>query len=164
MGYDMHIVQEADQAELAAVAAAEAHIATLTRPLDAGEGQQEAAARAWDDAFEVLYKARRSYFRFNTRGMSYYRRCMDDLGMLSHEPEGDTDAEPQPVLGIPRHKFSSNDGWLVTPAQIAAALDIYRSRTAEEVAAVMEPKDRDIWGKWIDFLDYAKDRGGFRVW
>lgn len=69
--------------------------------------------------------------------------------------------EPQPVAGIPAHKFWSNDGWLVTPKQCEAALSAWEA-AAPELRASIEA-EREWWPGWIEFLTHSKDRGGFRV-
>jgi hypothetical protein len=71
------------------------------------------------------------------------------------------DYEPEPVGGIPVGKFSSNDGWLVTPRQIAAALEAYAAAT--EGARAAATAKREWFADWIAWLGHAKDRGGFRV-
>lgn len=72
-----------------------------------------------------------------------------------------TDYEPQPVIGIPVKKLRSNDGWLVTPAQCAAAIERWEAVSKPD-QATFEAKFM-WWGRWIAFLSYAKDRGGFHV-
>lgn len=207
MGYDMTIVQDRDQDEKDAIAAARALTATLTSPhtLPAGP-ERDAAEKAWSEAWKAYDDADRSYFRLNIWGMSYCRDVMDRLGMVTDEdaprfpsledfglseyPEdpadydGDkrteveahladadrqflaalkatTDFEPEPVRGIPIGKFGSNDGWLVTPRQIEAALSAWHGQP-EHVQTGVEA-EFTWWSEWITFLAYAKDRGGFRV-
>lgn len=197
MGYDMYIVQDRDQAEADAIAAARAHINTLAKPWDlpGGSPEQETAQKAWDEAWRALAVADRSYFRLNVRGMSRCCNLMAELGMLTtqeapafprtrefgledwpedpDEPKNDAERsflaaceavcafEPQPVLGIPVGKFGTNDGWLVTPAQIAAALEAHRD--APEAHKQPLVGDIEWWPDWIAFLEYAQGRGGFRV-
>ncbi|MEV7123951.1 hypothetical protein [Kitasatospora griseola] len=72
-----------------------------------------------------------------------------------------TDAEPHPVEGIPWHKLCSNDGWLVTPAQIGAALAKWEAAYEEDRQEVAE--ENDWFPEWIEWLGKAKERGGFRV-
>lgn len=78
--------------------------------------------------------------------------------ILEHHPEGgDT---------IPTFKFSSNDGWHVTEAECAAAVAAARaaggdSPTYLNQEGVWEPVN--WWEKWVDYLDRASKRGGFRV-
>ncbi|MFG2763116.1 hypothetical protein [Streptomyces rubiginosohelvolus] len=69
--------------------------------------------------------------------------------------------EPQPVTGVPAYKFGSNDGWLVTPAQCAAALEAWEKAPAARRADV--ESGCEWWPSWIAFLAHSKDRGGFRV-
>lgn len=73
---------------------------------------------------------------------------------------------PDPAFGIALHKFCSNDGWLVTPEEIAAALESYRVHSAEEVKVIVggDAEELDYWAQWIAYLHRAQHRSGFRVW
>ncbi|MFE4304820.1 hypothetical protein ACFRR6_01890 [Streptomyces sp. NPDC056891] len=75
---------------------------------------------------------------------------------------------PEALPGIAAHKFTSNDGWRVTPEEIETALAAYRTHTGEEVKAVLGdaeggPIDIDRWMQWIAYLERAKEREGFEV-
>lgn len=59
--------------------------------------------------------------------------------------------------GIPFYKLGSNDGWLVTPEEIRAAL------AACPDAAGKYP-EIEWWKPWVEYLAYAAEHGGFRVW
>jgi hypothetical protein len=77
-------------------------------------------------------------------------------------------AHPEPPKeydGIPSHKFDSNNGWLVTPAEIHAALATYNNIPSDMVDAVLEETkiDREIWDRWIAYLTGATEHGGFEV-
>ena len=134
------------------------------------------------------------YFRLNIWGMSAFCGYMDIVGMLdwgSPEPRfpdyGDgpwpeestpsyeerqeasrlvTDWSAAEPVGIPRWKFGSNDGWLVTPAEIRSALALMESSGAsEELAKVLAAgDDADYWRAWIAYLQRAEKAEGFRVW
>lgn len=73
------------------------------------------------------------------------------------------------IPGIPDHKFSSNDGWIVLPAECEAAVRIWRQFVADEgeeaaLAVVAEHvKDTGYWLKWIEYLAGAVRRDGFEV-
>lgn len=69
----------------------------------------------------------------------------------------------EPAFGIALHKFGSNDGWLVTPEEIAAALESYRTHAGDEVKVIVNDS-LDYWLKWIAYLERAQRRGGFHVW
>ncbi|WP_030375542.1 hypothetical protein [Streptomyces rimosus] len=72
------------------------------------------------------------------------------------------DAAAEHPSGIPAYKFSSNDGWLVTPAEIEAALGWWAIAPREiqtDIASRL-----DWWPEWIRYLRRARDGGGFRVW
>ncbi|MER5352544.1 hypothetical protein ABT093_19705 [Kitasatospora sp. NPDC002551] len=76
--------------------------------------------------------------------------------------KGVVEAEPQPVTGIPLYKLCSNDGWLVTPAEIKAALTSWEA--ADESDRRTAVGEHDWFPEWIDWLGKAKERGGFRVY
>jgi hypothetical protein len=74
---------------------------------------------------------------------------------------------PENPTGIACHKLGgTNDGWLVGPAEIAAALATYRTlpaKTVEEALAREGILDRSRWDALIDFITLAQDLGGYRV-
>ena len=59
---------------------------------------------------------------------------------------------------IPVHKLWTNDGWLLTPDELTAALQHAPASTADR-------RQRPIpwWGQWLDYLDTARGHGGVRV-
>lgn len=134
------------------------------------------------------------YFRLNVWGMSRYAAAMLDLGMAhesrsgiywSDSPDYPEDEDNETALAayreamdkltgahgepaddptIPLHKFSSNDGWYVTPEEIRAALDAYDSRCSEDLSeATLDLIETDYWGDWIAWLRLAAEHDGFRV-
>jgi hypothetical protein len=76
---------------------------------------------------------------------------------------------PEPASGIAVHKLGSNDGWLVTPQEIEAALAAYRTHSADQVKTLLASELGDegdctsYWIEWIAYLERAKARGGFKV-
>jgi hypothetical protein len=83
---------------------------------------------------------------------------------------------------IPAFKVASNDGWLVTGAEITRSLEVYDERfpdresqprklpapvappeKTEDGKWTCEVEDADWWGEWIDWLREAAVHGGFRV-
>jgi hypothetical protein len=69
-------------------------------------------------------------------------------------------SEPEPT-GIPRYKLAFNDGFLVTVAEITAALTTYDAYPGVAIAEthVGDP----VWGYWIAFLRRAQAHGGLRT-
>jgi hypothetical protein len=73
--------------------------------------------------------------------------------------------------GIPLHKFGSNDGWIVVPAECEAAVRIWRGFVATEgedaalnyVANKLGEGNVDYWLKWIAYLAGAARHDGFEV-
>jgi len=59
---------------------------------------------------------------------------------------------------IPRHKLWTNDGWLITPAELDAALP-HAPTTA------LDRRQRPIpwWTQWLAYLDSGRGHGGVRV-
>lgn len=94
------------------------------------------------------------YARIDAYDEDYKARC---LPMVSAHPAGgDT---------IPSHKFSSNDGWLVTEDECKAAVTsnaLFAPPTYKD-KKTKETKPVAWWPEWIAFLERASTRGGFRV-
>ena len=59
---------------------------------------------------------------------------------------------------IPRHKLWTNDGWLITPDELTAALP-------RAPRSALDRRQRPVpwWRQWLDYLDTARGHGGFRV-
>lgn len=99
------------------------------------EEKYEAACSEWDEKYEEL--------------------C-DPVREL--HPEGGD--------GIPSHKLGSNDGWHVTEEECAAA--VAAARASELPAPTVIENGLEVavswWPEWVDFLDRASKRGGFRVY
>lgn len=73
---------------------------------------------------------------------------------------------PDASKGLYLGKFSTNDDWWVTPAEIRAALDIYRQQSGTAVGGILKQAgitDSSYWMKWIGYLQYAETHGGFTV-
>ena len=64
-------------------------------------------------------------------------------------------------FGIPVHKFSTNDGWIVTPDECRDAMRIWRSGGAKPLPGHSDAVD--YWNRWIKFLELAAERDGFEV-
>jgi hypothetical protein len=67
--------------------------------------------------------------------------------------------------GIPVHKFGSNDGWVVTPEEIKAALKVAPEAVLVEDSGgpdgARKPLER--WLPWLEFLRGAAAHGGMEV-
>ena len=120
-----------------------------------------------------------------TKDESYFRAAMGSMGRLREVmlARGMTGYNGQPSIAeakvdfhafaanggdfnIPIMKLSSNDGWVVHPAEIRAALatnDVLRPITQEELG---DPDwwDLERWERWLTFLRGAAEHGGFEVW
>jgi hypothetical protein len=59
---------------------------------------------------------------------------------------------------IPVHKLWTNDGWLLTPDELDAALQ-------HAPTSALDGRQRPIpwWRQWLDYLDTARGHGGVRV-
>jgi hypothetical protein len=59
---------------------------------------------------------------------------------------------------IPRHKLWTNDGWLITPDELTAALP-------HAPSSALDRRQRPIpwWAQWLNYLDGARGHGGVRV-
>ncbi|GAO08668.1 hypothetical protein TPA0598_04_03040 [Streptomyces lydicamycinicus] len=69
-------------------------------------------------------------------------------------------AEPDPT-GIPAYKLAWSDGFLVTVAEISAALATYEAHPQVEIAEM--PVGDPTWRRWIAFLRRARAHGGLRT-
>lgn len=95
-----------------------------------------------------------------TQALAYHDRL---IALLKHHPEGGST--------IPAHKFGSNDGWWVTPAECLEALAAWHARSDGErddalSAAGIDIDDTDyarMWKRWLEFLELAVHCDGFRV-
>lgn len=121
-----------------------------------------------------------NYFRLNISGMARFLSLMDHLEILDtasvplidcpQEEASEAELEAwrsqttagEP-FGIPLYKLSSNDAWLVQPSEIAATLRRYRA-IEQPIATLIGAEELAYWNAWIDFLDRAAARGGFRVY
>ncbi|MFM9493656.1 hypothetical protein ACKI1Q_08460 [Streptomyces galilaeus] len=71
------------------------------------------------------------------------------------------DASETEATGIPRYKLAYNDGFLVTVAEITAALATYGAHPGVAIAEM--PVGDPTWGNWITFLRRAQVHGGLRT-
>ncbi|QKW22139.1 hypothetical protein HUT16_26450 [Kitasatospora sp. NA04385] len=72
------------------------------------------------------------------------------------------DWQAEQPTGIPGYKIGGgNDGWLVTPAEIRAALAALEAQPESVKAEAVSQYPR--WEEWIDYLQRAATHGGFRV-
>ncbi|MFD5430319.1 hypothetical protein [Streptomyces sp. NPDC127084] len=70
-------------------------------------------------------------------------------------------AESEPA-GIPAYKLVGNDGFLVTVAEISAALATYEAHPSVHVAEM--PVGDPTWRHWTAFLRRAQTCGGLRTY
>lgn len=186
MGYDMYH-ENKPAAEVAAYDQKQAAFQEAVRARDALEDgpEREEAQKRVQEAYDAMSEAEPFYFRLNIFGMHRYMGGMDELGMLDWEarepdfgtlPErqGEEDEAYEEAVealvtrtaerprGLPGYKFGTNDGWLVAPAEIEAALKDYKRPDADFFAR--HEIEEDYWDEWIQFLRRAVERGGFRVY
>jgi hypothetical protein len=81
------------------------------------------------------------------------RHFAEALEALERHQRANYDAQVIPV-----HKLWTNDGWLLTPAELTAALP-------RAPASATDRRQRPIpwWHQWLDYLDTARGHGGVRV-
>lgn len=70
-------------------------------------------------------------------------------------------AEAEPT-GIPTFKLANNDGFLVTVAEISAAMSAYEAHPHVDIAEM--PVGDPTWGRWTAFLRRAQTHSGFRTY
>ena len=186
--------EEVEQAKQAYQSAAEAHRARMDTDRAAGTFTWDRHAESEKEFNELYGKysalAYPGEFRLNIFGMGRYREAMADLGMAYDSrcpvasvdwdtlPDSDADYEVYQMAldrltsqhgessnpTIPLHKFGSNDGWVVTPDEIRAALEAWDGDSADLSAETDELIQTDYWNKWIAYLRLAADHEGFRVY
>jgi hypothetical protein len=59
---------------------------------------------------------------------------------------------------IPRHKLWTNDGWLLTPDELDAALPHAPTNATDRRQRLIP-----WWTQWLDYLDTGRGHGGIRV-
>lgn len=100
-----------------------------------------------------------------------------------HKLEAHKSWSPYPGVDdrIPIHKFGSNDGWIVTPAECKHAVMIARGSSESRVRDafvrsygedMFSPKSLDVieldnvmkyWHEWVEFIERAITHDGFEV-
>jgi hypothetical protein len=79
------------------------------------------------------------------------------------------DWSPPGGLGIPCHKFSTNDGWHVLPEEAFYAASTIRAAEPETVAealraaGMVEDDWPEYWAQWVQWLADSSEYGGFEV-
>ncbi|MGW0730843.1 hypothetical protein [Streptomyces mirabilis] len=186
MGYDMHLVRPPEGERAAHETASKAFDSAVSErdalalPPQHPEyrSAQEKVSRAYD-AMQATYT---SHFHLSTWGMSECRAIMDHFGMLSvAQPpgppapaasgaSGEQDETrlawaPAQPRGITLHKLGGDEGWIVTPGEIHAALAAYNANRTSNPAFLAELiTEADWWPEWIDYLKRAAAHGGFRTY
>jgi hypothetical protein len=91
------------------------------------------------------------------------RRMSVKFGEYAKAIKGWEEYVPNPCSGILGYKFCSNDGWLVTPAEIGIALHNFKKYGDTNLP--VKEGDEGLpawWGSWIAYLESSL-KGGFRV-
>ncbi|WP_102158720.1 hypothetical protein [Zhihengliuella halotolerans] len=132
------------------------------------------------------------YFRLNAGGMGRFVGIMAALGMVhgssspvdrSEWPARPDDEDDEEAMAayrqtrdaltarhttaeptIPSHKFGTNDGWIVTPDEIRAALQAWADADKNALPlGIAEIRPVDYWDRWIAYLELAATADGFEV-
>ena len=119
-----------------------------TRDPDVTRERLVAVMREYRDANEVEFEILDAHIE----AIADYQ-----IEYLAHISQND-----ETIPGIEEVKFSSNDGWLVTPHECGTAVAIWDATTEEQRAAV-EVANQDYWRLWIQFLENGATGAGFRV-
>lgn len=141
--------------------------------IDDGPGEPCPEARACgiteDQAYAVKYSDEEGYlaaFQSMTPGQrEQASRYWEEVERwLSRHDRADTP-------GIPERKFSTNDGWIVLPAECEAAARIWDAWLADngEPAAMVDvmlelgSNSYGYWLRWVEWIRAAARHGGFEV-
>ena len=122
-----------------------------------------------NDEVEKAYEALQ-WPQYESEPIERFSQEARDAAAL-YKRERDEKLSFHPVGGstIPLHKFGSNDGWIVTPAEIQGALAAWRSLSSGErddalIGAEMIGADWDRrWKQWLQFLELATHCNGLEV-
>lgn len=117
----------------------------------------------WDDVYAVESPEDYPDVTFTDERLRVICKFREDVqAVLSFHGKADTP-------GIPLHKFGSNDGWHVLPAESMAAVRIWQQfcedRGREGALALVADRDGDAsyWLRWVEFLTGSVSHGGFEV-
>ena len=187
MGYDMRWEGEPSPELVAAhQEACEAFEAAVRARDEFPRGSLEAESLQPEvqRTYDVMQKTDVGYFRLNIWGMETARNELYKVGVITDEPTPEFpghDAEweslseerqdeiinewqsavaPGDTHGIPSYKLGSNDGWLVTPAEIRTGLAWADYHEGEG----WEYRLTDYVQEWVQWMKQAATMGGFRVW
>lgn len=134
----------------------------------------------WDDESSPEYLAWEEEAN-KARAQSPRPTVTNALGLASSEvweqPTFSRISGEKELFGLPLHKFTSNDGWIVTPDDIREALKIYRSLKPADILSVVKhytdqfsdgakPEDVVEWlDRWMVWNEQAMLHGnGYEVW
>lgn len=159
MGYDMYFVNRLDGDEdyfrlnMWGMGLFTDFMTERSMVFDAGKHPEwpdiDAYGVTWDDVERLEYPEYHEGEPLSDETAEKARRYLAERDRLLawHGPE---------VPGIPVHKFGSNDGWIVTPAECEAAVRIGREHPAPE-------GHEKRWAEWLGYMDRARRHGGFEV-
>jgi hypothetical protein len=145
-------------------------------PPSPDEADEEAIAR-WNDD---------NYFRLNIWGMSEMRRLMTDALDWEMKPpewpdtrflEGTEEEQDErakallapvraitsPTGNVPLFKFSSNDGWLITPNECRRIADVLTNELKHWNMLGSNQSWKDVVKDFINFNTYAAAHGGYEI-
>lgn len=113
----------------------------------------------WEDVYAAKYPADYPDVTFTDEQLRVIVKFNDDVQALL-DFHGRTDTP-----GIPLHKFGSNDGWHVLPAEAAAAVRIWNQYCEDNgrESALALVGDSAYWLRWINYLAGSVSHGGFEV-
>ena len=108
-------------------------------------------------AFRIKYVGPLRNSLFLWRGLPRNRRRKRRRIDVAARPVGTNRPGPKAQV-IPVHKLWTNDSWLLTPDELAAALP-HAPTTAVDRPQLPLP----WWRQWLDYLDTVQGHGGIRV-
>lgn len=192
MSYDLTIRGKAPEIDDREVAETKKALGAIEAQMKAdGSNKEEAYWEAYNAHQNALNPESRKYSNrtfsemvevMSTTGMGRYAFAPEfDLEEPDESEEGNLDAyadymeakdewlkkssDEDDVTGIPLHKFSTNEGWIVTQDECIQALSAWDEVDLTQLSVEQDKLIRtERWRDFLDFMGWASSNRGFEVW
>lgn len=163
MGYDMYWKDRAEEGsyfrlnmwEMGVYADAMDQLGVLA------DGYTMDDAPKWPDYPDGYFE-----WKYEEEGVEFTPEQIAAFQKVTEQTDARCSWSPAGVLGIPAHKFGTNDGWLVTPDECRWVSSKLSTAKPDDITAALEKagvNDREYWDSWVKWIGDAADHGGFEV-